>query len=367
MHKIALVLAIAAVGEGLLALHLVGQLHEERDNAQTLQARVTELERTSKQQAAGATFVAIPTQPAASPFANVGPTAAAQPAAPAAGNAVRVASAQFSQFSTDALAPNAQQMREQMAATLERQRTLLQDPDYREAMLSQQKMVMMRSSPDLAKDLNLTPDQMDRLFSTLADQTLRTMDTMNTWQEQPDAAKMQELQRKAAEQQLANEAELKRVLGETKYREWQEYQAMSGVRYEATRLRNSFADAGVPLDPGQMKPLTKALQEQQKLELQRLEQYVATPANATLAQTFTTPDGVNVAQLMTNSVESLAKTQQRQREALARVLTPEQLKVVEEEHNAELQMQRAQERLMRAQQAADPTLGAFTPAAPVSD
>jgi hypothetical protein len=45
MHKIALVLAIAAVGEGLLALHLVRQLHEEREGAQALQARVAELER----------------------------------------------------------------------------------------------------------------------------------------------------------------------------------------------------------------------------------------------------------------------------------------------------------------------------------
>ena len=46
MHKVALVLAIAAIGEGAVTLHLVRQLHEERENAQTLQARVTELERT---------------------------------------------------------------------------------------------------------------------------------------------------------------------------------------------------------------------------------------------------------------------------------------------------------------------------------
>jgi hypothetical protein len=56
----------------------------------------------------------------------------------------------------------------------------------------------------------------------------------------------------------------------------------------------------------------------------------------------------------------ITQHQKRQREALASVLTPEQLKVVEDEHNAELQMQRAQLRIMRAQQEAgllDPAVG----------
>ena len=60
------------------------------------------------------------------------------------------------------------------------------------------------------------------------------------------------------------------------------------------------------------------------------------------------------------SLEIMTQHQKRQREALARVLTPEQLKVVEDEQNAELQMQRAQLRIMRAQQEAgllDPALG----------
>ena len=44
MTKIALVLAIVAIGEAGVTLHLVNQLREERDSAQKLQARVAELE-----------------------------------------------------------------------------------------------------------------------------------------------------------------------------------------------------------------------------------------------------------------------------------------------------------------------------------
>jgi hypothetical protein len=354
MQKIALVLAIAAVGEGLIALHLVRQLHEEREQALTLQARVAELEHASKQRAAGATFVAVPTAPPASPFSSAGPNAAGQELLPSA-RAVTVPNAFFAANSAQ---PDQAKLRERMNAAVERQRSLLRDPEYRDAMLGQQKMMLARANPDVAKDLNLTAEQADRLFGTLAEQAVRGMDSVSMWEEQSDPSKAQELQRKAIEQQDANQAELKSVLGEAKYREWQEYQAQAPVRWEATRLRTSLADAGVPLDDSLAQPLMKVLQEQQKLEMQRLEQYTARGGIGANQGYFASSGGLNVVQLMTNSVESLAKTQQRQRDALASVLSPEQIKVVEEQHTAELQMQRAQERLMRAQQEAgglDPT------------
>ena len=250
---------------------------------------------------------------------------------------------------------------------MERQRALLRDPEYREAMIAQQKMMLTRSNPTVAKDLDLTPEQVERLFGTLAEQSLRMTENADAviWDEQSasDPAKVQEAQRKATEQYNANEAELKTALGEAKYREWQEYQATAPARWQSTQLRTSLANAGVPLDPSLAKPLMKVLQEQQKLEQQRLEQHVATHPNAASAGFISSASGVNVVSLMTNSVESLAQTQRRQREALARVLTPEQLKVVEDEQNSELQMQRLQMRMMEAQQAAggaDPALGVAT-------
>lgn len=361
MHKIALVLAIAAVGEGAVTLHLVRQLQLERENAQTLQARVTQLEQAAPQRQAGATFVAIP-QPTVSPFTAVAKTGPAKPP-PAVGNTFMV-----NTFAAGAAAPpiDQAQMREQINASMERQRALLRDPEYREAMIAQQKMMLTRSNPTVAKDLDLTPEQVDRLFGTLAEQALRMSENADRvlWDEQAnDPARLREIQRKATERYNANEAELKTALGEARYREWQEYQATAPARWQSTQLRTSLANAGVPLDPSLAKPLMKVFQEQQKLEQQRLEQHVATHPNAASAGFISSSSGVNVVSLMTNSVESLAQTQHRQREALARVLTPEQLKVFEDEQNSELQMQRLQMRMMEAQQAAggaDPALGVAT-------
>jgi hypothetical protein len=48
-------------------------------------------------------------------------------------------------------------------------------------------------------------------------------------------------------------------------------------------------------------------------------------------------------------LESIAKFQRQQREALSRVLSPQQLKVIEEEQESSLQLQRAQLRVMQEQ------------------
>ena len=371
MTKIALALAIVAIGEGAVTLHLVNQLHAEREMSQLLQARVTQLEGKAPQAAQGATFIAVPTQSTLSPFTTVKKDGA--PPAPAQQAIAGVITSSDVSVVNRAMpmAPDQERMREQVKQSMERQAALLRDPEYREAMLAQQKMGARQSNPNLARDLDLSPEQADRLFSTLAEQQLRAMETTSPmlWSEQPDPAKMQELQRKMMDQQRANEMEVKRVLGEAKFREYQEYQSLSGVRWEAERVRTALANAGMPLEENLTKPLLKTLQEQQQKMMQQMAA-AAGPQNQLVAASgvgatlVTSSDGVsgNMIEMQEKSVELQAQHQKRQREALARVLTPEQLKVIEDEHKMELQMQRAQIKMMRAQQEAgllDPAQGGF--------
>jgi hypothetical protein len=257
-------------------------------------------------------------------------------------------------------APDQESMREQMKQTMERQAALLRDPEYREAMLAQQKVGLRQSNPNLARDLELTPEQADRLYGTLAEQQLRQMENATpwTWGEQPDQANLQEFQRKMTEQQSANENELKRVLGDAKFREYQEYQSLSGVRWEADRVRTALANAGVPLDENLTKPLLKTLQEQQQKMLQQMATAASPAANNVVQVAGATAGFISdgstreMVAMQERSLEFQAQHQKRQREALARLLTPEQLKVIEEEQSSELQMQRAQIRMLRAQQEA---------------
>jgi hypothetical protein len=372
MTKIALVLAIVAIGEGAVTLHLVNRLHEERESAQTLQARVTELERKVPQAAAGATSITVPTQPTVSPFTVAKKDGAPRSPPQQAIAGVITADGLVASRVMPAAAPDQERMREQIKQSMERQAALLRDPEYRDAMLAQQKMGLRQSSPNLARDLDLSAEQSDRLFSTLAEQQMRSMENASpmVWGEQPDPAQMQEYQRKAMEQQRANDTELKRVLGEAKYREYQEYQSLSGVRWEADRVRTALANAGVPLDENLTKPLLKTLQEQQQKMLQQMSAAASSAAQnhfvaaSGVGAAMVTGDGtsVNMIEMQEKSLEFQAQHQKRQREALAHVLSPEQLKVIEDEHKMQLQMQRAQIRMLRAQQEAgllDPAQGGF--------
>jgi hypothetical protein len=362
MTKIALVLAIVAIGEGAVTLHLVNQLRQERNSAQQLQARVTELESKAPLAAPGATFIAVPTQPTVSPFTAARKDGAPPPPPAVAGVFTSANGVAVNSFAP--VAPDQEAMREQVRQGMERQAALMRDPEYRDAMLAQQKIGLRQSNPNLARDLDLTPEQADRLFSTLAEQQMRQMENTNPWVmgEQPDQAKLQEFQRKMTQQQTANENELKRALGDAKYREYQEYQSLTGVRWEADRLRTTLANAGVPLDDSLTKPLMKTLQDQQQKLVQQMTATPATAGAATnsivavgalnasfISDNGSTPDLV---QMQEKALDFQAQHQKRQRDALAHVLTPEQLKVIEEQHNTDLQMQRAQLRMMRAQQEA---------------
>jgi hypothetical protein len=338
VHKIALVLAIAAVGEGLLALHLVRQLHEERESALALQARVSELERRAPQRAAVAPPVAVPAEPAAAPFTVIKQGAAAQQSQP-----------------VGPTEPDAEAMRAQMIANSERQRALLRDPEYREAMLAQQKVMLMRMNPDIARDLELPPDQMDRLYTTLGEQYVRQMEAQEYLGDvatDPEgvSARMQEANRKSAEQREANLAEIRKVLGDSKYREFEQYMYMFGARSEASRIRDSLATAGVPLDGNLAMPLAKVIHEYQQKHAKA--NTVSLPANGELVEqaAFSSgPHGLSSVENQQQQLESVAKFQREQREALSRVLSPQQLEVIEEEQESTLQLQRAQLRVMQTQ------------------
>jgi hypothetical protein len=344
MHKIALVLAIAAVGEGLLALHLVRQLHEERASAQALQARVTELERRAPQQPAGAAINAVPTQPTAAPFTVVNTSVPAQTQPQAQQPQPPVPTE-----------PEAAERNKAIAAGFEQQRALLRDPEYREAMVAQQKMLLMRMNPDIAKDLELTPEQMDRLYTTMGEQYVRRMETqMYPWEGTTDPEqvqqRMEEANRKSAEQRQAELAEIRKVLGDAKFREFEQYQYMAGARSEASRIRESLATAGVPLDASLALPLAKVLHEHQQKTV-RAAEAAAIPAAALLTSHggFISNEQLNSVENQQEQLESIAKFQRQQREALSRVLSPQQLKVIEEEQESSLQLQRAQLRVMQEQ------------------
>jgi hypothetical protein len=229
MSKALLFLLATTLGLGFVTLHLVGELRAERRQVQALQARLGEMEHVSRPAAPSAELSApspfhVTTSPefdrASAATATVDSHASDQPAT----------------------AQSAEEMGMQVRESIERQRALLQDPEYREAARLQNKMVFQQAYPDLAQELGMNGEEMDQLLSLLADQQLRTRETVSYWDGTPDPAAMQERERKAQQQQQANEVELADLLG-TKLSAWKEYQSTLGVRQQVIQLRGAHGRA----------------------------------------------------------------------------------------------------------------------------
>lgn len=140
------------------------------------------------------------------------------------------------------------------------------------------------------------------------------------------------------------------MLGDAKYREFEQYQYMFGARSEASRIRDSLATAGVPLDSNLAMPLAKVIHEyQQKYARANTISLPADGEFVAQSEFISGPHGLNSVENEQQQLESMTKFQREQREALARVLSPQQLKVIEEEQESILQLQRAQLRVIQEQ------------------
>src|SRR5262245_9304491 len=133
MNKLLLLLLGSTVALGLVSLHLVGQLRAERDNAKSLQARIEALQTTA----------ATPQAP--SPAEPLPTTEPEVPAAPAASSPSPAAvQAKLAAVITEAgkemippQLPSPEERMRMIRGRMDRERELLQNPEYREAMKAQ--------------------------------------------------------------------------------------------------------------------------------------------------------------------------------------------------------------------------------------
>jgi hypothetical protein len=230
MKKLAAGILVAGVlAVGTLAVRQWQSLHAESELGAQLRDRVTALEAT---QLAAATASPQPAMlPVAATLQSV--TASAPGAVPAAPGTAQPA------------APPAAN------APVNMVEAALADPANLEMTRNMMRMMMPQQYPDLARDLNLSPAEVEKLFDTLARQQMDlgmgSMD-MFTGRELSPAA-MQEMERKMQQQQKANDAELSAMLG-SKYQQWLDYQGTAAARQQVEQLQavldtdNRLSEAG---------------------------------------------------------------------------------------------------------------------------
>lgn len=359
MSKVVLISVASAVGFGLLSLHLVNRLKAGEATIADLQAQVAALEKQLQspppalapsspppEVIAPQPSEAIGTPPKEPPkiaAANVGPSQLTPPGVPSRDDRMRM-------------------FREHR----ERQRQLMQDPEYREAMRVQMRGNFGRQYPGVIQELGLNAQQADEFLDLLADQQLRANEQMQPiWDlegvDNNDPTAVQErhrkIQQQAEDNQRKNESELAARFGQDKLQAWKEYQSSIGVRYVLEEMRNTLSASGLPLGDDVSKPMLKALAQANQAEANEYNAAVSRGAApmARLSTNWAAADGSN----MERHLESMKKRNQRMLDAISPYVSFEQRAAIEKQQEAQIKMQEAQLRLMRAQGKAENNGGVY--------
>lgn len=236
-------LSLVAVS-AIVSAMLWRELRTERQHSADLQ---TQLDEARSALAASRSAQPAPTTPVL--HAEVAPAVTTAPAPSAEKAALAEASARV------------------IADSAKRQKTMLEDAEYRNARIAQTRGNLQLRYNTLAKDLGLSDKQADALLTILAEAQLsqeKEMAGLMASGAPPDAAAIAELNRARLEQQQRQKEAVTALLGPTKAAEFDEYEQTAPSRQRMTNLTSMLAQAGKPLTETQSKQLSKLMVAEQR-------------------------------------------------------------------------------------------------------
>lgn len=359
MNRVVIVLVLTTAAASLACMHLVSELRDERARAEALQTQITGLERSLAEREK----VASSTPAQVSPFSSLPETAtiirepaphpvATPPAAPPGRSTMDVPPDMHEHF--------------------ERQRKLMEDPKYREAMRKQQRVHMDGMYPGLEDALGLSAEDTSRFLDLLSQHRADEMvvgSEMRVW-DPTDVEAMEKAHDAIAQRQQRQQQEIDEQFGLNVRQEWTEYQETIGARHRLGAVQSQLALAGAPLDAQQSKAVLNALVEEQQRQMQEYATAIGSRSEIryTADSGVASPPDWNV----TDWTQNQERAHERMLSSLQSSLTRDQLVHIEGILKREREAQRASMELMQAQGAtgggrnAIIATGSFAPAAGVS-
>lgn len=341
MNRAIAVLAGATAVFASASAYLWQQERTLREQNAALTARVQELERTPGKPSP---FTApLPEPAAASP---VDDTRTASPE-PAANRALAIGRVETPTAAATVNAPV-------MFSTFRNDR-LLNDPEYRAAMRSQQRMMLTNRYADLGEALGLQPAEVNGLIELLVDQQVARMNERPPFQPNiaPDPAAMGEWSRRMQQLQLDQDRQVADLLGEAKLQEFKDYQRTEGARVQVNQLRQLLAGSGEPLTAEQSQPLVKALAAEQDRSQQDMQTVFHSAGNGRLSTE-------EQARRVETNLEQTLQAHRRLHDAASQYLTSTQLDQLDRLLKQRSDMQRINLRMLRARAEAE-AVGEISP------
>ena len=213
---------------------------------------------------------------------------------------------------------------------------MMSDPAMKEMMRSQQKTMIDTMYATLFKEMNLTPEERQKFSDLLLDQQTKTMEAgMGIFEE----GGLTNLTQSVQARQKESEEQLKALLGEERFTQYQEYQKTVGDRMQLDQLRRQMDTAGAPVQDEQLQQLLALTKEERERVPAPFPQ---DPQGA----------AANMEQMLSgeNMEKQMAWQEEINRRVLERattVLTPDQLKAYEQFQTQQINMQKLGLKMMR--------------------
>ena len=209
---------------------------------------------------------------------------------------------------------------------------MMSDPGMREAMRRQQRAMLPMMYAGVGKDMGLTEEQTEKLMDMLADRQMKMTEAAGAVLGGDASDKQQTAQGMADAQKTADE-DIKTYLGDANYKKLENWEGGMQARMQMNQVKQTFAGSAAPLQEFQSTQLSQIMQEE---SLRPSPQFDASEAvRARKDPTFfSNPENVD------RTIARITEINQRVVDRARGILSPDQLKTLQNSQNQQLEMQK---------------------------
>ena len=124
---------------------------------------------------------------------------------------------------------------------------MMKDPDMREMMRGQQKAAINMMYSGLFKELNLSAEEKEKLMDTLTEAQLKQMENAQALFGQDGSGSGEGPTKSIEDSKKEMDAEIKGLLGEERFAQYEDYQKSVGERVQINQLKNHLEAQNLPL------------------------------------------------------------------------------------------------------------------------
>jgi hypothetical protein len=209
---------------------------------------------------------------------------------------------------------------------------MMKDPSMREMMRSQQKAAINMMYGGLFKEINLSPEEKEKLTGILTETQMKSVENAKglfggTKEGEPpeDATKL------LADAKKQSDAEIKALLGDERYAQFTEYQKNIGERMQLDQLKTRLEGENLALQDAQSAQLLQAMKEEKAA--------VPAPIPSDATQSPADVKSLMTSENIDKQLQWMDDYNRRVLDRAAQFLTPEQLKSYREMQEQQASMQ----------------------------